>query len=134
MQSSGSEIAPRHERLQRTLSWPLPYRRPRSALGRGPHLRDRGRELLFGFRHGSRYDANAKRFEDSLANPWVTFLPVTLVTADRFSRISAVLRSKGRPLPTNDIWIAAHAMESGADLLSFDGHFAAIEGLAWIQP
>jgi predicted nucleic acid-binding protein len=33
--------------------------------------------------------------------------------------------------PTNDIWIAAHAIESGAELLSFDRHFEAIEGLVW---
>lgn len=64
----------------------------------------------------------------------MSLLPVTLVTADRFGRIAATLRRKGRPLPTNDIWIAAHAMESGADLLSFDGHFEHVEGLAWIQP
>lgn len=91
-------------------------------------------ELLFGFRNGSRYEANARRFEDFLSSPYVAFLPVTLVTADRFARIAAVLRRKGRPLPSNDIWIAAHAMESGADLLSFDQHFAHVDGLAWVHP
>src|SRR5206468_4610570 len=60
-------------------------------------------ELLFGFRNGSRYEANATRFEDFLSSPYVAFLPVTLVTADRFARIAAVLRRKGRPLPSNDI-------------------------------
>jgi tRNA(fMet)-specific endonuclease VapC len=91
-------------------------------------------ELLFGFRNGSRYEANAGRLDDFLASPYVTFLPVTRVTADRFARIAASLRRKGRPLPSNDIWIAAHAMESGADLLSFDEHFAHVDGLAWIRP
>lgn len=91
-------------------------------------------ELLFGFRNGSRYEANARRLDDFLASPYVAFLPVTLVTADRFARIAASLRRKGRPLPSNDIWIAAHAMESGADLLSFDQHFADIDGLAWVNP
>lgn len=91
-------------------------------------------ELLFGFRNGTRFDANHEELEAFLASPWVTLLPVTLVTADRFGRIAASLRRKGRPLPTNDIWIAAHAMESGADLLSFDQHFEHVEGLAWIQP
>ena len=91
-------------------------------------------ELLFGFRNGSRYEANARRLDDFLASPYVAFLPVTLVTADRFARIAAALRRKGRPLPSNDIWIAAHAMESGADLLSFDQHFAHVDGLAWVHP
>jgi predicted nucleic acid-binding protein len=91
-------------------------------------------ELLFGFRNGSQYEANRRDLEDFLASPHVALLPVTLVTAERFGRIAAALRRKGRPLPTNDIWIAAHAMESGADLLSFDGHFEQIDGLAWVRP
>jgi tRNA(fMet)-specific endonuclease VapC len=67
-----------------------------------------------------------------LESPYVSLVPVTLTTADRFGRIAAALRAKGRPLPTNDIWIAAHAMETGAELLSFDEHFGAIDGLAWV--
>ncbi len=91
-------------------------------------------ELLFGFRYGARYDANRRQLDAFLANPYVSFLPVGLATADRFGRIAAALRRKGTPLPTNDIWIAAHAMESGADLLSFDRHFGKVEGLAWVDP
>jgi tRNA(fMet)-specific endonuclease VapC len=91
-------------------------------------------ELLFGFRNGSRYEANRQEMEELLASPFVSLLPVGLVTADRFGRIAAALKRKGRPLPTNDIWIAAHAMESGAELLSFDRHFAEIDGLAWVEP
>lgn len=89
---------------------------------------------MFPFRNGSQDEANRRDLEDFLASPHVALLPVTLVTAERFGRIAASLRRKGRPLPTNDIWIAAHAMESGADLLSFDGHFEQIDGLAWVRP
>ncbi len=91
-------------------------------------------ELLFGFRNGSRYEANRTELEDFIASPYVALLPVTLVTSDRFGRIAASLRRKGRPLPTNDIWIAAHAMESGAELISFDRHFDEVDGIAWVQP
>lgn len=91
-------------------------------------------ELLFGFRNGSRYEANRAELEDFIASPYVALLPVTLVTSDRFGRIAASLRRKGRPLPTNDIWIAAQAMESGAELLSFDRHFDQVDGIAWVQP
>ena len=90
-------------------------------------------ELLFGFRNGSRFETNNAELEDFLASPYVTLLPVTMVTADRFGRIAASLRRNGTPLPTNDIWIAAQAMESGADLLSFDGHFAHVDGIAWVK-
>ena len=88
-------------------------------------------ELLFGFRHGSRFERNKRELDAFLANPYVEFLPVTLETADRFGRVAALLRKKGRPIPTNDIWIAAHAMESGAELLSSDDHFEHVDGLAW---
>lgn len=91
-------------------------------------------ELLFGFRNGSLYEVNRRELEEFLANPFVSLLPVGLVTADRFGRIAAALKRKGRPLPTNDIWIAAQAMESGAELLSFDRHFAEVDGLAWLEP
>ena len=91
-------------------------------------------ELLFGFRHGTRYEANRRELDAFLDNPFVRRLDLTMVTADRFGRLAAALRKKGRPVPSNDLWIAAHAMETGADLLSFDRHFAEIDGLAWVLP
>ena len=91
-------------------------------------------ELMFGFRNGTRYEANRRELDEFLANPYVKLLPVTLVTAERFGRIAAGLRRKGRPLPSSDIWVAAHAMESGAELLSFDHHFEEVAGLAWVAP
>jgi tRNA(fMet)-specific endonuclease VapC len=91
-------------------------------------------ELLFGFRNGSRYVSNVKELETFLQNPYVAFLPVSWSTADRFRRVAMQLKQKGTPIPTNDIWIAAHAMETGADLISFDEHFGHVDGLAWIHP
>ena len=91
-------------------------------------------ELLYGFRRGSRYERNLKILEAFLANPYVELLTVTWTTAERFGRIAAALRTKGRPIPTNDIWIAAHAMETGADLLSFDEHYSHVDGIAWVKP
>lgn len=89
-------------------------------------------ELLLGFRLGSRFEENSARFEAFLASPHVEAIPITQTTADRFARTAASLRAKGRPIPTNDLWIAAQGLETGADLLSSDSHFAEIEGLAWI--
>jgi tRNA(fMet)-specific endonuclease VapC len=89
-------------------------------------------ELLLGFRLGTRLKKNMAELDAFLDNPYVSLAPVTLTTADRFARIAAGLRAKGSPIPTNDIWIAAHAMETGAELLSFDAHFEAIDGLAWV--
>lgn len=91
-------------------------------------------ELLYGFRNGSRYEVNVRALQAFLEDPNVRLLPVTWDTADIFGRISTALRRKGRPIPTNDIWIAAQAMEAGADLLSSDPHFAEVEGgLSWLD-
>jgi tRNA(fMet)-specific endonuclease VapC len=90
-------------------------------------------ELLYGFRHGSRFDANLRELGKFLESPQVELVPVAWTTSDRYSRIATSLRRKGRPIPTNDIWIAAQAMETGADLLSFDSHFDQVDGLAWVN-
>jgi len=90
-------------------------------------------ELFFGFRNGSRLDKNTRELDELLADARVSLLPVTRTTADRFGRLAAKLRRAGTPIPTNDIWIAAHAFESGAELVTFDRHFEAIEGLVWIH-
>lgn len=90
-------------------------------------------ELLYGFRHGSRFERNARRMRTFLDNPYVSVVPVGETTADRYSRIAASLRAKGRPIPTNDVWIAAHAMETGADLVSADRHFEDVDGIAWVR-
>jgi tRNA(fMet)-specific endonuclease VapC len=91
-------------------------------------------ELMAGFRRGTRLRQNLADLQRFLAQPRVTLLLVSWATADRYSRIAAALRNKGTPIPVNDIWIAAHAMETGADLISFDPHFELVDGLVWIRP
>lgn len=90
-------------------------------------------ELLYGFRRGDRFQKNVRELQVFLDSPYVTFVPVGTVTADRYSRVAASLRAKGRPIPSNDIWIAAQAMETGAELVSFDEHFEHVGGLAWLH-
>ena len=68
-----------------------------------------------------------------LGSPYVSVVTVGQVTADRYARIAAALRAKGRPIPTNDVWIAAQAMETGADLVSADTHFEHVDGIAWLR-
>ncbi len=89
-------------------------------------------ELLAAFRDGSRFEQNLAELRTTLDSPLVTFVPVGTVTADRYSRIVASLRKRGRPIPANDAWIAAHAMETGADLVSADRHFEHVDGIAWV--
>ena len=88
-------------------------------------------ELFYGFRYGSRYDLNLAEFREFIRNPLVRLLPVSFVTAELFGHISAELRSRGALIPSNDIWIAAHAIETDSDLLSYDRHFERVQGLSW---
>ena len=50
-------------------------------------------------------------------------LPIDGDVARIYGEILADLRSKGTPLPTNDMWIAAAAARAGVSLLTFDEHF-----------
>lgn len=86
-------------------------------------------ELLFGFRNGSRFDQNMQELELFLDQGVVQILQLTDITSDRYSRIAHQLKSKGTPIPSNDIWIAAQTMESGAELITMDAHFENIDGL-----
>jgi len=55
-------------------------------------------------------------------------------TAQQYGDIKNQLRAKGRPIPENDIWIAAIAMQYQLTLVARDGHFHEVDGLqveAW---
>ncbi len=68
------------------------------------------------------------------AKPTVEFLGATAETAEIFAQIKDALRRAGTPIPINDVWIAAHAMETGTVLISYDEHFRRIPGLRlWIH-
>jgi len=59
----------------------------------------------------------------------VTTLETTIETADAFGLIMGSLRKSGKPIPINDVWIAAHGLETGSILVTYDDHFAVIPGL-----
>jgi tRNA(fMet)-specific endonuclease VapC len=88
-------------------------------------------ELLFGFRNGTRFKKNLAELNRFLEHDLVETVPVGKTSADRYSRIAAQLRRQGTPIPTNDIWIAAQAMEHGAELITTDEHFDKIIGLVY---
>ena len=87
-------------------------------------------ELMYGFRHGTRYRQNLEQLEQFLAKPFVEFVPVTMETCGRFGSVAAALRQAGTPIPVNDVWIAAHALQTGALLLTHDPHFNYVAGVA----
>lgn len=86
-------------------------------------------ELLAGFAAGTRESANRAELARFLSSPRVDVLPVSERTADSYALVYDGLRRKGKPIPTNDLWIAASGLEHGAALLTGDAHFSQVDGL-----
>lgn len=86
-------------------------------------------ELLSGISLGDKEKKNREELESFLNSPRVEVLDHDIETADYYALVVRRLKKKGRPIPTNDIWIAANAMKHGLALYSFDSHFEEIDGL-----
>ncbi len=80
-------------------------------------------ELLAGFEAGSRRDWNREELRQFRQSDRVHLVACTEETAERYAMIYAYLRQNGRPIPANDLWIAASAMEHSAQMLTADAHF-----------
>jgi tRNA(fMet)-specific endonuclease VapC len=87
-------------------------------------------ELLAGFRIGSRDRANRRELDAFLESPRVRVAPVDADTAQRYAEILSYLRDRGTPIPTNDVWIGACAMQWGLRLLTTDAHFGRLPQLS----
>ena len=83
-------------------------------------------ELYSGFRAGNRWAENIAQLTRFLGKPSVRILNVTGETALRYAEVDVYLRKKGRPIPRNDVWIAAVALEHGLQLITLDIHFREI--------
>ena len=83
-------------------------------------------ELTAGFIKGNRRKKNEAELRRFLASPRVGLLDVTEETAGRYAVILNSLWQAGTPIPTNDIWIAASAMEYGLRVLTTDDHYQKI--------
>ena len=86
-------------------------------------------ELLAGFAVGARAEANRRLLSRFLAASRVKLLTLGSDTAEHYADIYAGLRRKGKPIPTNDMWIAASAREHGLMVLTRDSHYIHIDGL-----
>lgn len=87
-------------------------------------------ELEAGFELGARARANRVALTDFLAEPWVRELPLSRSAARHYGRLFAELRQAGTPLPVNDIWIAAAALDCGGHLLTLDADFGRMPRLS----
>ncbi|TBR16994.1 type II toxin-antitoxin system VapC family toxin [bacterium] len=83
-------------------------------------------ELLAGFGLGRRRDKNLRELDDFLSSARVKVVPIDEETSSRYAAIVAGLRAAGTPIPTNDVWIAASAMQHGFEVVTADAHFSKV--------
>jgi tRNA(fMet)-specific endonuclease VapC len=89
-------------------------------------------ELYYGARRSGRIEANIERVDEFATGSVV--LSCDVGTAQRYGEIKDELRKKGRPIPENDIWVAALALQYDLTLASRDEHFCQVQELrteAW---
>jgi tRNA(fMet)-specific endonuclease VapC len=86
--------------------------------------------VLGEYRYGIAQSRNRTSYEN-----WLTgllhdciVLDITEPTTHYYAEITVELKRKGKPIPTNDLWIAALCRQHGLPLLSRDRHFDWVEG------
>lgn len=84
-------------------------------------------ELHYGARKSAKAAENEARIAAFAAKSSV--LPCDVVTARHYGEVKNGLRVKGQPIPENDVWVAATAIQHGLTLITRDSHFDAVEGL-----
>ena len=84
-------------------------------------------ELLFAAKNSGRPKENLKTYNEFIDTCRV--LNITRKTADKYSAIRLQLKQKGRPIPENDLWIAAVCIENNLPIITVDEHFDNVEGL-----
>jgi tRNA(fMet)-specific endonuclease VapC len=87
-------------------------------------------ELRAGFAHGTRREQNERTLTRFLASSRVGVLAPDEQTTHVYASVYADLRRRGRPIPTNDLWIAALALQHDLILFDRDSDFDAVGQLA----
>ncbi len=86
-------------------------------------------ELFSGFAVGTREAINRQEFNLFAATSRIRLINLDENTANHYASVYLALRKKGRPIPTNDMWIAASARQQNLAVFTYDAHFQAIDGL-----
>jgi len=84
-------------------------------------------ELYYGAQKSNHIGKNIDRINEFADSSSV--LSCDTETSRQYGKIKNTLRLKGRPIPENDIWIAAIAEQHKLTLISRDEHFKEIDGL-----
>jgi tRNA(fMet)-specific endonuclease VapC len=88
-------------------------------------------ELLYGARISARPQESRTKVE-AFASA-IVVLDCNLQTSSFYAEVKSTLRAKGRPIPENDIWIAAIALQHQLPLATRDQHFNEVDGLQVVK-
>ncbi len=80
-------------------------------------------ELKAGFEMGKHREKNRRELSRFLESSRVAIVGLDEETSERYATIVSSLRRAGTPIPTNDLWIAASAMQHGLAIVTTDSHF-----------
>ena len=84
-------------------------------------------ELHFGLWRSVRREVNRAQLERWLQV--IVLIPISAATAVRYGELKQQLALAGNPIPENDLWIAAVALEHGLPVATRDEHFTRVPGL-----
>ena len=87
-------------------------------------------EIKAGFQGGTRQHRNETLLTEILSKPTVSVLLPARETAEQYARLFVQLKRAATPIPDNDLWIAALALEHDLVLVTRDRHFECIPQLA----
>ena len=90
-------------------------------------------ELLAGFHAGTQLERNRAELDAFIERPDVSVIYADAGTLEAYAEVMTALRRLGKPIPTNDVWIAALARQHGSAIVSFDGHFDHVPALRVIR-
>ncbi len=80
-------------------------------------------EMKAGFYGGARQTQNEALLANLMARQTVAILLASRETTEQYARLFTQLKRAGTPIPDNDLWIAAVAIEHDLALVTRDGHF-----------
>jgi len=88
-------------------------------------------ELFFAAANSSKREVNFKKFQEALACLEIIYIDETVCMS--YAEIKLELKKKGKPIPDNDIWIAACAHAKGLSVATFDHHFFEIAQIVLVE-
>jgi tRNA(fMet)-specific endonuclease VapC len=85
-------------------------------------------ELYYGAYNSKQLKGNLDKLEQLLLS--IQLLDCDLNTAIIYGELKQYLRTQGKPIPDNDLWIAAQCKQHGLTLVTRDAHFSELPDLS----